>query len=117
MPTINKPKREKKKYKRHFNRPKTGKSLEIAKIYNSMGWVKLRNAYFQAHPLCEKCLENGITKAAEEVHHIKPIGTGKDELEMKSLAYDPKNLKSLCRECHHEIHDTMNKVKKRKKDE
>lgn len=102
MPTINKPKRK-------STSEKHGKSKDIAKIYNSSKWVKLRNAYIQANPLCELCLEKEIIKPAEEVHHIKPIGTGLDELEMMDLAYNPENLKALCKECHHEIHQEMNK--------
>lgn len=102
MPEIYKPKR-KSTYRKH------GRNEEIAKLYNSSKWVKLRNAYIQANPLCERCLEKEIIKPAEEVHHIKPIGTGLDELEMMGLAYDPGNLMALCKDCHHELHQEMNK--------
>lgn len=103
MPTINKPKKK-------STSEKHGKNQEIAKYYNSSKWVKLRSAYLQANPLCERCLENEVVKPAEEVHHIKPIGSGTSDLEMMGLAYDPNNLMALCKECHHEIHKEMKKI-------
>ena len=30
-----------------------------------------------------------VKKLAEENHHIRPISTGSDELEMRSIAFDP----------------------------
>lgn len=102
MPTLNKPRR-KHKSKSH------GKCKEIANLYNSTQWVKLRKAHIMQNPLCEQCLIEGKTKLAEEVHHIRPISTGADELEMMSIAYDPYNLMSLCVKHHHEIHKKMNK--------
>lgn len=102
MPTIVKPKK-KTNYKKH------GVNSDIAKIYNSSEWVNLRKAYYQQHPLCEKCLEKGIVKPTQEIHHIKPISTGKDDLEMKDIAYNPNNLIALCVECHKKIHQQMKK--------
>ena len=101
MPEIYRPKRRK------TNRPKTGKPKEIAKLYNSTRWVKLRNGYLMQNPLCERCLKEDRVTAAQEVHHIKPISTGKDDVEMMGLAYDPGNLMALCKECHHLIHNEM----------
>lgn len=99
MPTINKPTKRRNDYKKH------GDNAIVARIYNSQNWVKLRNAYLMQHPLCEECLAKGIVTKAEEVHHIKPILTGNNELEMQTLAYDGNNLKSLCSKCHHELHN------------
>lgn len=61
------------------------------------------------HPLCEDCLEEDKVTQAVEVHHIRPILTGKDELEMAELAYNPSNLRSLCKECHNNIHKKLRK--------
>lgn len=101
MPTINKGKKIN-RYIRH------GNNLTVHKLYNTSKWQKLRNAYLMQHPLCEKCLEKGLTVVAEEIHHVKPISTGIDELEMKDLAYNPNNLIALCKSCHHEIHKSHN---------
>lgn len=55
-------------------------------------WRKLRNMKLSVNPLCEECLQYGLTTAATEVDHIvaKRQG-GKDEWE---------NLRSLCKPCH-----------------
>ena len=98
MPSLNKPK--KKTIKR-------GRSKEAWDLYNTSKWRKLREAHFMLHPLCERCLKEGKTSPTEEIHHIKPILTGGDELEMEKLAYDPDNLIGLCKECHHEVHNEM----------
>lgn len=106
MPTIARMKR-----KTNYKKNLSTKSSDITKIYNSQNWKKLRNAYLIEHPLCEKCLEDGIIKPTKEIHHIKPISSGENELRMKELALDPSNLMALCEECHHEIH---NKTRKKK---
>lgn len=99
MPTINKGQKKKPTYRK--------KTTNVSKLYNSQKWVKLRAAYILEHPLCEDCLENGIIKPVEEVHHIRPILTGKDELEQAYLAYNADNLRSLCKECHHKTHQNL----------
>lgn len=96
MPTINKPKRK--------NTQKHGKAKEIWKLYNTSRWRKLRDAKLMENPLCEICEQSGITKQATQVHHITPISTGSNELEMMDLAYNYNNLQSLCDECHQRLH-------------
>lgn len=90
----------------NFNKKKKGKNNWIYKnIYNTSRWRKLRMSYISDNPLCEECLNNGIIKEAEHVHHKKEISSGKDELEMKALAFDYNNLQSLCSDCHKKKHD------------
>lgn len=103
MVMIQKQKKKKSDYKKH------GLNEEIAKIYNTPQWKKLRLAYLMQHPLCEKCLELDEVKEAAEIHHKKPISQGKTLLEMKSLAYDADNLIALCTFHHHQIHQQMKK--------
>ena len=45
------------KLKKKKNYSKHGRPKEIAKLYNSTRWVKLRNGYLMQNPLCERCLE------------------------------------------------------------
>lgn len=45
--------------------------------------------------------------AAEEVHHVQPIGTGRDFSEMCALAFDWGNLRALCHACHVKAHQTI----------
>lgn len=75
-----------------------------APFYNSMGWHTLRNAYISTHPLCERCLMNGISRQAEEVHHKRPFLSGQTEDERWQLLLNPNNLMSLCTECHDDLH-------------
>lgn len=65
----------------------------------------MRLRYLSAHPLCEECLKSGRTRAAQEVHHVKPILSGQSEETMRRLAYDPTNLQALCHECHKAKHE------------
>lgn len=103
MPTINKGKKVS-NYKRH------DKALDIYnKVYNTTQWRKLRQSYLMEHPLCEMCLKENKVRPAVEVHHITPISTAKDDLEMKDLGFNPSNLMALCEECHHKIHNEMKK--------
>jgi 5-methylcytosine-specific restriction protein A len=91
MPTINKPK------KQSVRRPK-GK--EITTAYNR--YRKLRQAYLIFNPLCQDCLLEGKTTPATQVHHLRRILSGNDELEMIEIATDPTNLMGLC-EYHHNL--------------
>ena len=84
------------------------KHTDNSKVYNYR-WSKLRKAYLMQHPLCQKCLAEGRVTPATEIHHIKPISTGKDELEKVSIMLNPNNLMALCTKCHHDIHNDMRK--------
>ncbi len=59
-------------------------------------WRKIRTRYAKAHPLCEKCLEEGRFRPLDEVHHIIPVNKGGTNEDI--------NLMSLCRSCHQKIH-------------
>lgn len=82
-------------------------------IISGKKWHELRDKYIAMHPMCEECEKRGILDSrATEVHHKRPIGTGRDEGEMLRLAYDPNNLEALCHECHLRVHKEM-KLKRR----
>ena len=74
------------------------------KLINSYTWQLLRRKKFVANPVCEMCAAEGRVTPTEEVHHIKPVESGRDETEMRRLAYDYGNLQSLCKACHAAIH-------------
>lgn len=69
-----------------------------AAFYNSPEWQKVRQVVLMRDRyLCVKC-----GKPAEEVHHkihLTPNNIGDPRITM-----DPKNLMSLCRDCHFEEH-------------
>ena len=60
-------------------------------------WSKLSRDYRKRFPLCENCMEKGIAKEADLVHHIVPVREG-------GALLDEQNLMSLCNECHSRIH-------------
>lgn len=59
-------------------------------------WHKIRKAYLSRNPLCVDCLSKLKTKAADVVHHIKPLDKGG--------THKADNLQALCRECHESKH-------------
>lgn len=75
------------------------------KYYHSMSWRNLRVAYIRDHPLCERCLERGIAKPAEEIHHIRPFMNATTDIDRWNLLLNQNNLIALCQDCHHEIHN------------
>ena len=54
----------------------------------------------QSNPICENCHAAGIITPGTEVHHVKPIDTGANDMERTRLAYDMSNLQTLCHKCH-----------------
>ena len=64
------------------------------KFLHSMAWRKIRAAKLNRDPLCQICLENGLTVPAVLVHHC-------DENQLNNR---DENLKSLCVSCHEEVH-------------
>ena len=59
-------------------------------------WKRIRDRYVSQHPLCEQCLEHGILRPVEEVHHKIPLAEGG--------THEESNLISLCKECPARIH-------------
>jgi 5-methylcytosine-specific restriction protein A len=58
--------------------------------------------------LCEKCLEEGLIRRVEEVHHIVPLDEG------GTHAFS--NLMSLCKSCHSRFTLTATNSKKKYED-
>lgn len=74
------------------------------KYYHNKQWKKLREWQIVNFPLCHDCALNGISRAAEHVHHIRAFSTGATEEEKLRLLLDPDNVVSLCQECHMKRH-------------
>lgn len=73
-------------------------------VYNTARWKRLRLVKLRNNPLCEVCEKKGITKMADDVHHIQSFMSVDNPGARKALAFDYDNLMSLCDECHSDIH-------------
>lgn len=78
-------KQEARRYERY------GRDPAVKKHYGRI-WKRIRDRYFKAHPLCERCTKDEKITPAQEVHHIKPLAHGGTN--------DEDNLMSLCKSCH-----------------
>ena len=101
MPRINTLKNTK---KYHANKHPKFSDNKWQKFYGSRAWHNLRETKLLEQPICERCYDNGIIRAATDVHHKIPFSTGIDEQQMWELFLDYENLMSLCKQCHIEIH-------------
>ena len=71
------------------------RAQDVHKKYGR-AWKRIRDSYAKAHPLCERCLEEGRATPMDEVHHIVPISQGG--------THARSNLRSLCKSCHQRTH-------------
>lgn len=74
------------------------------KIYQNPLWKRLRDSHLREHPLCEISLLEGRTVLAEDCHHWVSFSQGRTEMEMKTLAFDPRNIVALSKLSHWEVH-------------
>lgn len=79
---------------------------ELQPFYRTQAWQKCRNAYAKARGgLCERCLERGLYVAGEIVHHKQHLTAETVGDPAVSLNWD--NLQLLCRDCHGDVHRSM----------
>ena len=72
---------------------------------NRRRWRAARAAAIRAADgMCRDCLAAGRARAASEVHHVRPVLSGKSNAERERLMYDPGNLVPLCADCHRRRH-------------
>lgn len=102
MPTIYLP--PKKKYKRVYKKSEKKDNLNHSAVYNTTTWRTLRIEKLKRDPLCEDCLKKDKIRSASEVHHVIKLSKGKTKKEKQAIGFNVKNLRSLCNECHKEVH-------------
>lgn len=74
-----------------------------AKFYKSPAWKKCRAAYAKSvGGLCEVCLDAGIVRAGEIVHHKVHINP--ENISDPTVILDWSNLQLVCRDCHAKLH-------------
>ena len=76
------------------------------KFYKGKKWQEVR-AYVWGRDrgLCQRCLEKGILKAGDTVHHIEALTI--HNIDNPEVSLNPENLVTLCRDCHAAMHKTQ----------
>lgn len=96
--------------------PRTENKENRTRSYNTKQWRDLRNLYFQQHPICEICEQEGKIVQAEDIHHKKsPFEFGLDEATKQYRLLDWNNLQALCKEHHAKIHNQQQEEQREKK--
>lgn len=98
---VRRPKRE---HEHHTPIQLNNRSKFWQTYYQSPLWKTTRLTYKTEHPICERCLAQGIVTPMTDVHHMCKIGNGRNARERWMLLSDKDNLVSLCEKCHHDIH-------------
>ena len=95
MPLINLKSHSRRKGRPVGWKPKERDDKAAVAIRRSSRWTRASKQVRAAHPICQRCEEQGgPLRPSQEVHHIKKVCTH------PHLAFNPKNLRALCRECH-----------------
>ena len=77
-------------------------------FYSSRAWQETRRAYRKSvGGLCERCYRAGRYKAGEIVHHKIPLTP--QNITDPALTLGWNNLELLCRDCHGEVHGSVEK--------
>ena len=64
---------------------------------NGRRYRRVRASFLARNPLCAVCFERGLTVAAAEVHHTRPVKDHPD------LFWVVEHWQALCGSCHAEI--------------
>lgn len=83
------------------------KDAQYRRWIASTRWLRLRRSVLTAHPLCERCAQEGYVSAATEVHHIRPVEDGVTWSDRQTRMFAPSNLRALCHNCHVRTHVEM----------
>lgn len=79
-------------------------------FYKLAAWKKVRNEVrAERKGLCEECLKHGIYRAADVVHHIKPITPA--NITDPTITLNKDNLMLLCHDCHNKTHSRVERVR------
>lgn len=73
-------------------------------LYRTARWQALRRDRLSREPLCTRCMAKGKVVPATVVHHRRPH-KGNEE-----LFFDPRNLESVCKDCHDGIIQQFERV-------
>lgn len=91
---------------------------KIYQFYKSDDWIQLRDEVLRdAHYECQLCLQQGIYRRAEMVHHINEVRKRPDLALTRefvdTVTREKKvNLIALCNPCHERVHDRCGNFKR-----
>ena len=79
-------------------------------MYSKSEYRKLRDWYYQCHPICEDCAKLGLTTPSRDIHHVmSPYDPNISPAESYRRLMDENNLVSLCRYHHNLRHGNCKK--------
>ena len=79
-------------------------------MYSKSEYRKLRDWYYQCHPICEDCAKLGLTTPSKDIHHVmSPYDPNISPAESYRRLMDENNLVSLCRYHHNLRHGNCKK--------
>ncbi len=75
-------------------------------FYHSRQWKAVRALVWdRAHGLCERCMERGVLRPADVVHHKVPLSP--ENMNDVDVTLNPGNLVALCHDCHTAVHQQL----------
>ncbi|MCR4657316.1 MAG: HNH endonuclease [Lachnospiraceae bacterium] len=77
-------------------------------FYNSTEWKRMRKSILSRDKY--RCQSKGCFSSAEEVHHI--IELNESNIKDKNVSLNPKNLISLCSDCHKRITKEQKRIER-----
>ena len=80
-------------------------------FYRSAAWKACRAAYLhKVNGLCEICLEKGLIRSADIVHH--KIVLDDEKAKNPEIALNFEHLQAVCIDCHNALHFRKSKPKR-----
>ena len=95
---------------RDKKRPQSYRKRQRQSMYSKAEYRKLRDWYYQCHPICEDCQRIGLLTEAKDIHQlITTYNTNISPDESYRRLMDENNLVSLCRYHHNLRHGNCKK--------
>ena len=95
---------------RDKKRPQSYRKRQRQSMYSKAEYRKLRDWYYQCHPICEDCAKLGLTTPSKDIHHVmSPYDPNISPAESYRRLMDENNLVSLCRYHHNLRHGNCKK--------
>ena len=95
---------------RDKKRPQSYRKRQRQSMYSKAEYRKLRDWYYQCHPICEDCQRIGLLTEAKDIHHVmSPYDPNISPAESYRRLMDENNLVSLCRYHHNIRHENCKK--------